>query len=285
MSTPATCRAFRVRLGRALEGRPLPGELHELSWHAHLATCGACRDLLEREEALEELLASLPRPNLPRALAERVLARLRRGDDSLDELLELDMAANAPSGLASRVLEAVRAARAEAAEARLDALLDLDAPLETPPALAARVLAGVHAAREEALDALLALDRGPEVPSGLAERVLEAVSAERWPAPRGVFASPRLRLVLAAAAIAAFALLPLLLEEAEVPPRSRTPELVARSEDALRAFLAQGGLELLEEPLLWAPDEDIELALATSLDPRYEVVLDYEGEGAGESGR
>ena len=59
------CREFRAALLKALEGLPVPRELTVLSWHQHLLSCGPCRALLEREEALEELLATLPEPKLP----------------------------------------------------------------------------------------------------------------------------------------------------------------------------------------------------------------------------
>ena len=106
----AACRAFRERLASALSGSP---QLTELSWHEHLLACSDCRALLDSEEALEELLASLPAPHLPADLNERVLARLARvRETGLDQLLDLDHSPDAPAGLSERVLEGVSRARA-----------------------------------------------------------------------------------------------------------------------------------------------------------------------------
>ena len=71
------CRQFRMLLERLLVGRAFPDRLVELSWHEHLLSCGACRELLEAEEALELLLRSLPAPELPPDLSRRLLARLK----------------------------------------------------------------------------------------------------------------------------------------------------------------------------------------------------------------
>lgn len=161
------CNEFRGALERHLRGRPLPEELSSLSWDAHLLSCAECRALLEAEEALEVLLASLPEPSLPAELAERVLARLARAADERDALL--------------------------------DELLDRDDAPAVPAGLAERVLAGVAHARARDLDALLDELPAPEIPAGLSDRTLAALSAER----RGVGPRVRLRLVprrLAAAA-------------------------------------------------------------------------------------
>ncbi len=147
------CRSFRRRLENALEGARGSQEWTHLSWHEHLLGCGDCRALLEAEEALEVLLASLPEPRLPPQLARRVLARLRSVDEpresALDRLLELDPQARPPGGLAERVLAGLEHERAPAADKRLDALLERAREVELPARLAQRVLA--HLAEERAL--------------------------------------------------------------------------------------------------------------------------------------
>jgi hypothetical protein len=167
MST--SCRDFRSLLELSLEGGLVPlerapgdsrevgGALSELAWHEHLLACGACRNLLQAEEALEILLATLPEPKLPEHLARRVVLRLRdarRAESRLDALLELDHSARAPHDLGPSVLERLRPARERdletalaAAEAELDRLLDQDRIIAVPNELAARVLAGLHAER------------------------------------------------------------------------------------------------------------------------------------------
>lgn len=147
-----SCTDFRRRLEAALAGRADPPGLAALGWHEHLAACGDCRELLEREEALEVLLASLPDPKLPPDLTRRVLAALRRRDAAtranpgthLDALLALDEV-DVPSGLSERVLESVARARLAA---NLDALLELVPAEPAPAGLAARVLAAARAERE-----------------------------------------------------------------------------------------------------------------------------------------
>jgi len=139
------CRAFRRSLEQLLEDARGPQEWTSLSWHEHLLGCRDCRALLEAEEALELLLASLPAPSLPPRLARRVLARLRRGEATreaaLDRLLELDPAAPAPSDLARVVLAGLESERAQPAEARLDALLERARAVDVPGDLPRRVLA------------------------------------------------------------------------------------------------------------------------------------------------
>ena len=146
----ADCRQFRARLADALRGPLLATQdpaLSGLGWHAHVMHCGACRELLAEEEALDELLLSLPQPHLPRALAERVLSRLddaRRtsvGPVGLDQLLELTTAGPPPANLAERVLAGLHAER------KLDRLLErLPAP-SVPGGLERRVLAHLQLAR------------------------------------------------------------------------------------------------------------------------------------------
>jgi hypothetical protein len=146
------CRSFRRRLEHALEAAHGTVELTSLAWHEHLLGCDDCRALLESEEALEILLASLPEPRLPPQLARRVLARLRAVEElresALDRLLELDPAANAPGGLAGRVLAGLERERAQP-DARLDRLLERARAVEVPAQLSRRVLA--HLAEERAL--------------------------------------------------------------------------------------------------------------------------------------
>ncbi|HUR29381.1 MAG TPA: hypothetical protein VM509_14425 [Planctomycetota bacterium] len=147
------CHDFRLRLAEALRlpsatiggelAAPALGAALGLGWHAHVIHCGECRELLAEEEALDELLRSLPVPQLPRALAERVLSRLdavRRGVD-LDQLLDLELAAPAPANLARGVIERVHA------EARLDRLLDRVPAAKAPAGLEQRVLAKLSLAR------------------------------------------------------------------------------------------------------------------------------------------
>jgi len=131
------CTDFRAALARALEGRPQPRQLVELGWHEHLLDCAACRELLDREEALELLLATLPEPQLPPELSRRVVRRL--APKGLDSLLDLDDAA-VPAGLAQRVQRAMRA------EALLDDLLERDRVVQ-PVGLATSVLAGLERER------------------------------------------------------------------------------------------------------------------------------------------
>jgi len=144
----SACRDFRERLAAALSGRADPAGAGALAWHEHLLGCGACRALLEAEEALELVLASLPAPELPARLAERVLARLaREREDALDGLLELDRVAE-PADLPARLLAGLAAERARAAEEqRLDRLLERVPAPRAPERLPERVLAGLAAAR------------------------------------------------------------------------------------------------------------------------------------------
>lgn len=136
-----SCRRFRDRLASALggpQGAP-PESLLTLSWHEHLLGCAGCRAVLEAEEALEDLLASLPEPRLPAGVAERVLARL-----ALDRLLDAAGGAPAPTGLAARVLAGLEGARSDAA---LDRLLGLLPTPAAAPGLAARTLAALEGER------------------------------------------------------------------------------------------------------------------------------------------
>ncbi len=141
------CRDFRSRLAALLARAPDPARLIELGWQEHLLGCDACRELLEQEEALEVLLASLPEPQLPPELAARVIARLRgRSQQSLDQLLALDEV-GVPPGLADSVRASVRESRADD---RLERLLELPPAPRVPALLAARVLAACRAERASA---------------------------------------------------------------------------------------------------------------------------------------
>ena len=182
----ADCRSFRVLLERELERSAEPGaarderSLAPLAWHEHLLGCERCRDLLAAEEALEELLATLPRPRLPRELAARVLARLRSragAAGGVDELLALDRA-DAPPGLGERVLASVRARREAAAGDALERLLERARTVEVPAGLAARVLAGLAARREPAPLARTSAWR--RVAYALAAGLLALLGASAW---------------------------------------------------------------------------------------------------------
>lgn len=149
MST--ACARFRARLARLLSGHVAARALDELSWHEHLLACGECRELLEQEHALDQLLASLPRPELSPELAQRVLAKLepqRASEAALDKLLELSTA-DSPGGLARSVLAGLERERSlERDQRALDRLLER-VPAPVPPAdLAARVLATARFERE-----------------------------------------------------------------------------------------------------------------------------------------
>ena len=188
------CREFRNRLARALEGLPMPAELTTLSWHGHLLECGLCRELLEREKALEMLLASWPEPNLPPELRRRLVACLANHNDSapvdatavletvgsgpstgralgLDDLLDI-AGAPVPEGLGARVREGLRA------ELALDALLDLDDHVALPATLTADVLRGLAGDRERSLPRLRLLRSVPTYAAAAA--VLLAVLGLTW---------------------------------------------------------------------------------------------------------
>ncbi len=135
-----SCRAFRGDLERALEGRRQAGRLVELSFDGHLIACADCRGLLDSEQALELLLASLPEPRLPEELAQRVLARLRHEREAgLDALLERAPAPRVPANLARRVRAAVAGERSAPALDPLDRLLDAVPAPRVPATLAVRV--------------------------------------------------------------------------------------------------------------------------------------------------
>jgi hypothetical protein len=246
------CKDFRAALEAELLGRPSQAKLAGLSWHAHLLSCGECRDLLEKEEALETLLASLPEPRLPEALARRVLSRLREDratEVRLDTLLELDDEVRAPESLAADLLVRLASERSQsavAAEARLDALLDRDRRIEIPPGLAARVLAVVAQERAAPL----------------------APAASRSSRP----ARARRSWLFAAAAGLLLVVLGRALWMRVRSERGPGSELVARS-DAAPDPQMLAALDVLEEwDLLMQDDMDV---LLSTLGPADEALLDY----------
>ncbi len=224
MST-SSCKTFR----RALEDALSPGgNAQELGWHEHLLSCPDCRTLLQAEEALEELLATLPKVRLPDDLARRVLARLAD----------------------------VRAKRA--VETELDRLLELDRP-DVPERMADRVLSGLAGARTEArLDALIDLVPIPVTPSGLAERTLSALARERRPRARlRLLRGGGLRLAAAALILAGLGLV----FWRAGSQRSREPDVTV----ALGVTVARG---LVEDELLASLDvlENWDLLMSDDLD-------------------
>ena len=189
------CRDFRRRLEAALIGelRSAP-----VAWHRHLTTCGACRELFVAEEALDELLACLPDPQLPVALTQRVLLRLvqaRAQAQQLDEALDAVLGSeSAPPNLAARILDGLQAQTAQS-EARLDAVLYRLPTPEVPAGLAARTLAAIT------IDAM-PVDPQPVETAPAPRRARSRAVPQRQVAAR----TPLLRFSLAAAAsvLAAF---------------------------------------------------------------------------------
>jgi hypothetical protein len=298
------CHEFRTRLVQVLSGVP---RLEELAWHEHLLGCAECRELLEAEEALEALLTTLPEPQLPPALAGRVLARLSAARDPLDSLLELDATGDAPADLAGDVLAALRPHRARGRdEAALDRLLERVPATAVPAGLADRVLDGLEVHRSRPRPRLV---RGPVLAlvGALAAAVLAAIL---FGTLRGDEPDP------SDEAVAAVEPRP---GEVETPPkapdesgesgeptateRDPAPEPVPDPDPAAQ-IAAQGPTSEPPEPLTpqdpgdateWPPDEllaslelleswdllnndDLDLALA-SLDAVDEVLLDFEAGG------
>jgi hypothetical protein len=238
------CEDFRERLAAALRGRPGP-PTPNVAWHEHLLGCARCRALLLSEEALEAVLASLPEPELPPRLAQRLLARLApERAPTLEGLLELDRVRAAP-GLPERVLAGLAEARASAVGER-----GLDLLLERVPA--------------------------PAVPDGLAARVLAATR----PAP----ARPRFAVLRAAlpwtAGLAAAGLLGVLAWRAARPAREeiapapglRSAANAPNAPNATRDAELLAALDVLERWDLLV-DDDVALFLA-SVDPVEEELLD-----------
>jgi hypothetical protein len=113
-----SCRRFRA----ALESELALGEraAAALGWHEHLAACSDCRELLDAEEALDVLLATLPQTQLEPGVAARLLSRLsaEREEAALDALLARWPEPEAPANLPVRVLAGLGAARRKRAAAR-----------------------------------------------------------------------------------------------------------------------------------------------------------------------
>ncbi len=187
----ANCETFRAELSAALEGRPQPEELGPLGWNEHLLGCGACRELLEAEEALEVLLASLPEPHLPPELVRRLLARLalERTEAGLDRLLEEAPEPHAPLHLARRILEGLDSDRqliaGSASEKREVDRTPIDRAAASGDAndqgvvLGASATHGAPAEARDGLDELLESLPAPRIPNGLAPRVLHALESAR----------------------------------------------------------------------------------------------------------
>lgn len=250
------CRAFRLQLELALEGRARPQELGPLGWHEHLLGCADCRELLRREEALEELLAALPEPRLSIERRVALLARLRadsNGESALDHLLESDREPAAPAGLAQRVLAGVQ-------DARLDVLLDFDRDIDLPSGLAARVLDGLEA--ERAPKTRFVLDRRWAWPAAAA-----AAAAIFFAWPRGEEPA-RPDFVEGPQPIAPVDGAPEPEGERRVEVAADEP-LSAAAEDDLLAVL-----DLLEEDVLWT-EESLDLELSASIDITSEWLLEY----------
>lgn len=198
----AACRSFRALLESKLAGRPDPGSLRSLSWHEHLLGCAACRALLEDEEALEGLLATLPEPRLPPEIKRRVLvalARSRAVDAELDRLLDLDPGSLAPTTLASDVLARLAHERgkhtSDAGRRRTGAAASMpNVGAEAADAMStvgadATASVGSNATTSvgaDALDTLLDRAGAVHVPAGLDARVLRGLRADRAPRRRVV---------------------------------------------------------------------------------------------------
>ena len=278
----AACLAFRSGLEAKLSARPDRAAFSELAWHEHLLACGACRAMLEEEEALELVLATLPEPVLPARLVRRVLARLRSvrpdaraargGARELDDLLEVDRDAHVPEGLAESVLASLRAARASHAPHATGA--------ETASGSAAHSAGATHVASD--LDSLLDRDQ-VHAPDDLARRVLQRLAPLRD--RKGVRDVRRVRRVgsralLALAASAAAAALWMGWNRSERPTlRGADETLVAVGDESGVANDAAPEPELLAafdvlEEWDTLAHADLDEALST-FGPTDEVLLDF----------
>jgi hypothetical protein len=116
-----SCSLFRGALEQALASR---SELSLLAFHAHLADCADCRNLLEEERALDLLLAQWPKPAFDDARIGQLLLRLARERTQerehalLDGLLDQAGTVAAPTGLAERVLAGLASERARPSPVR-----------------------------------------------------------------------------------------------------------------------------------------------------------------------
>lgn len=238
------CMEFRALLESELMRPGTNTELTPLTWHEHLLACESCRELLAAEEALEVLLSSLPEPRLPEDLARRVLARLR--------MIRLESNREA-SGL--------------------DALLETDRDPHVPEGLSARVLSALaneRSTQKDDLDRLL--DRYEvEVDPNMSKRVLAALESERA-APILPFYERRFVKVLlasAAAVIVYFAAFELSSQEKTMHPGT---ELAFADPDLLEDYYVLDNWNLL------MPESDVEVFLATAIDPADEIALSFEEE-------
>jgi hypothetical protein len=269
------CTEFRQRLEALLGGRPDPQSLTVLGWHEHLLSCEACRGILEQEEALELLLASLPDPQLPPDLSRRLLLALRQaelsesdasGQGALESLLAKDEV-TIPVGLADRVRLGVARARREE---RLDALLEKALGAEVPPGLAQRVLAGLEGERDR--------DRpAPMVSAGKPAARARSMN-------RGVLLKLAAAILVGASGVA--------LWRGTIGGTTDSPEgpdrlIVQEGDGAVRqmASVDEEVIEYLSELLYWESIESlnpIERDLLTRLDLTDEALLDsiLEAEGS-----
>jgi len=258
--THRDCHAFRERLLEALEGKPRPAEIRTLSWHEHLLACGDCRGLLEREEALEVLLATLPQPKLPPELVKRLVLRLGPRWDEPQRGVSLDT------------------------------LLELDAHGETAPrGLADRTRAGV--ARERALEEILDRWPEPQAPAGLSARVLAGLSEARGQrSPRPRLSSRLSRYAAAAALLLGLLSAPWWMDRAGSPQAPQAGDagletpVVTRDAEPVDSSLLEM-LDVLENDRLWAETEggarilieevDLHLFLEAQVDEGDEVLLAF----------
>ncbi len=147
------CFEFRSRLSAALEAHSTDvngsdgyqtqtSEMQSLGWHEHLLHCAKCRQLLEGEQILEELLGTLPEPQLSTSQRKSLVRRLAE-NLRLERWLDLaDPFVAAPEGLSDRILKGMREATADTSKegSGLDhRLAELDS-VEAPVGLAGRVM-------------------------------------------------------------------------------------------------------------------------------------------------
>ncbi len=143
------CDNFRAALAAHLESGT--GTPRELGLDGHVATCAECRFALENEEVLELWLQQGELAGgVPAGLVARILAALESERDlfPLGPLLGTVPAPNVPAGLAQRVLEGVRSRVSAPAVA---ATGDFDGPGFDRPIFRARSRAALVAAANPAV--------------------------------------------------------------------------------------------------------------------------------------
>ena len=238
------CTAFRTLLEHELSRPGNPTELTPLSWHEHLLSCHDCRELLAAEEALELLLTSLPEPRLPEDLTRRVLTRLRTAR------LTSRPAANG-----------------------LDALLEADTDPRIPVGLSSRVLSALETERSQTSDPLdRLLDRFEVAPDPeLAHRVLRSLESERVAPILPFHERPFVKVLLAsaAAALVFFTARGLSTDEKSLRPST---EVAFADPDLLEDYY------VLDNWTLLMPESDVEVFLATAVDPADEIALSLDEE-------